>query len=365
MTMIDSELLRRLPKAELHCHLDGSVRPETLLDLGREYGVAMPRPSADALRDYMLVNDAHSLEEYLRRFDVTLSVMQTADALERIAYELALDAAADGVQYIETRYAPILNVRQGLSLGEAVEAPLRGLARAQREAGIVGKVIVCAIRNMSPEQSLELAQLAVAYKQSGVVGFDLAGGEAGNPAAEHAKAFAYAHEHDLACTCHAGEGAGAESVREAVHVCGANRIGHATHLIQDESLTQYVNDRRIALEICLTSNVQTHAAESYEEHPVRAYHERGMKIVLNTDNRLMSGTTLTDEYLHASRELSFDFDDLCQFAMNGFESAFAHWTERESLMRAAESRIAQLRQSLGMAPRAAASSDSAPGSEAA
>jgi adenosine deaminase len=365
MPMIDSELLRRLPKAELHCHLDGSVRPETLLELGREYGVPMPRESADALREYMLVDDAHSLEEYLARFDVTLSVMQTADALERIAYELALDAAADGVRYLETRYAPILNARQGLSLGEAVEAPLRGLARAQRETGVVGKVIVCAIRNMSPEQSLELAQLAVAYKQSGVVGFDLAGGEAGNPASEHARAFAYAHAHDLACTCHAGEGAGAESVREAVHVCGANRIGHATHLIHDESLTQYVNDRRIALEICLTSNVQTRAAESYEEHPVRAYHARGMKVVLNTDNRLMSGTTLTDEYLHAARQLGFGFDDLCQFAMNGFESAFLHWTERESLMREAQAGIAALRDSAGLPPRIVTSSDRPSGSEAA
>jgi len=352
---IDSELLRRLPKAELHCHLDGSVRPETLLELGREYRVKMPRDSAEALRDYMLVDDARSLDDYLKRFEVTLSVMQTAEALERIAYELAIDAARDGVRYIEVRYAPILNVHQGLSLAAAVEAPLRGLARAQKEAGIVAKVLVCALRQLSSAQSLELAELAVAYKGSGVVGFDLAGGEAGNPASKHAKAFEYAHTHDLACTCHAGEGAGAESVREAVHVCGANRIGHATHLIDDESLTQYVNDRRIALEICLTSNVQTHAAESYEEHPLRAYHARGMKVVLNTDNRLMSGTTLTDEYLHAARELGFGFDDLCQFALNGFESAFAHWSERETLLADARARIAQLREPVGLPPRVSTS----------
>jgi len=351
MPMIDSELLRQLPKAELHCHLDGSVRPETLLDLGREYRVAMPRDSAEALREYMLVSDAKSLEEYLERFDITLSVMQTAESLERIAYELGLDAAKDGVRYIEVRYAPILNVRQGLSLGEAVEAPIRGLARAQKESGIVAKVLVCALRQQSAAQSLELAELAVAYRQSGVVGFDLAGGEAGNPASKHAKAFEYARSHDLACTCHAGEGAGAESVREAVHICGANRIGHATHLIDDESLTQYVNDRRIALEICLTSNVQTRAAESYEEHPLKAYHALGMKVVLNTDNRLMSGTTLTDEYLHAARELGFGFDDLCQFALNGFESAFAHLSERDALLADARARIAELREPAGLPPR--------------
>jgi adenosine deaminase len=205
---LSRELLRRLPKAELHCHLDGSVRPETMLDLAREIGTSMPTSDADQLREYMRVDDAHNLEEYLERFSVTLSVMQSEQALERIAYELALDAHDDGVRYIEVRYAPVLNVRQGLSLEQAVEAPLRGLERAERERGIVGRVIVCAIRSMSVHVSHELAELAVAYRHQGVVGFDLAGGEAGNPARLHAKAFEYARSHDLACTCHAGEGDG-------------------------------------------------------------------------------------------------------------------------------------------------------------
>ncbi|MBX9929734.1 MAG: adenosine deaminase, partial [Gemmatimonadaceae bacterium] len=266
---LSTELLTRLPKAELHCHLDGSIRPATLLDLGREYGVAMPADDAASLADYMRVDDAHNLEEYLERFSVTLSVLQTEAALERVAYELALDAAAEGVRYIEVRYAPILNVRRGISLGEAVEGPLRGLARARRETGVIGKVIVTAIRNMSPDVSLELAKLAVEYRDRGVVGFDLAGGEAGNPASRHLKAFEWARGHDLACTCHAGEGAGAESVRDAVHACGAHRIGHGTKLIDDPSLMQYVNDRRIAVECCLTSNVQTHAVDAVESHPLR------------------------------------------------------------------------------------------------
>ena len=343
MALIHSELLRRLPKAELHCHLDGSVRPETLLELGREYKQAMPRDDVDALREYMRVDDARSLEDYLARFDITLSVMQTEEALERIAYELAIDAARDGVRYIEVRYAPVLNVRGGMSLGAAVEAPLRGLARAERDGGAMARVIVCGLRHMSPDVSLELAQLAVAYKRHGVVAFDLAGGELGNPAALHAAAFAYAREHDLACTCHAGEGADASYVREAVHLCGANRIGHATRLFEDESLTQYVNDRRIALEICLTSNVQTHAVESYQEHPLRMYYDRGMNVVLNTDNRLMSGTTLTGEYLHAAQTLSFTFDELCEIALTGFASAVRPWEERERLLAKASAEIALLR----------------------
>ena len=343
MPLIHSELLRRLPKAELHCHLDGSVRPETLLELAREYDQPAPRDDPEALREYMRVDDARSLEDYLARFDVTLGVMQTAAALERIANELSIDAARDGVRYLEVRYAPVLNTRRGLSLGEAVEAPLRGLERAERDGGAVARVIICGLRHMASDVSLELSRLAVAYRHRGVVGFDLAGGELGNPASPHAAAFAYAREHDLACTCHAGEGAGASSVREAVHVCGANRIGHATRLYEDESLMQYVNDRRIALEICLTSNVQTHAVESYHAHPLRQYFDRGMNVVLNTDNRLMSGTTLTDEYLHAATALDFTFDELAEIALNGFASAFLHWEERQTLIARVRQEIALLR----------------------
>jgi adenosine deaminase len=339
---VSFDLVRQLPKAELHCHLDGSVRPQTLLDLAREYGVAMPRSDAEALRDYMLVTDARNLEDYLARFNVTLSVMQTADALERIAYELGIDAARDGVWYIEVRFAPILNTRLGLSRDEAVDAAVRGLQRAERETGIIGRVIICALRNLSPESSLALARLAVDHRRNGVVAFDLAGGEMGNPASDHAEAFFYARENDLACTCHAGEGDGAPSIREAVHVCGAHRIGHATRLIEDEALTQYVNDRRIALEICLTSNVHTRAAGSYEEHPLGRYFERDMNVVLNTDNRLMSGTTLTDEYLHAARALSFTLEELGRIALNGFASAFLPWEARAQLMARARGVIATL-----------------------
>jgi adenosine deaminase len=338
----DRALLRRLPKAELHCHLDGSVRPSTLLELGREHHAPMPADDVEALRDFMIVRDARNLEDYLTRFDITLSVMQTAAALERVAYELAEDAAAEGVRYIEMRYSPVLNTHHDLSLGETVEAPLRGLERAQRDHGIVGRLIICALRNLSPGISMELARLAVAYKGRGVAGFDLAGGERGHPAALHAEAFGFARDHGLACTCHAGEGAGAESVHDAVHACGAQRIGHATRLIEDPALTDYVNERRIALEICLTSNVQTRAAVSYEAHPLRQYFDAGLNVVLNTDNRLMSGTTLTDEYVHAAQHLDFSFEELCRIALNGFESAFVTPEERTGLVARAKVDIAAL-----------------------
>ncbi|HJU66052.1 MAG TPA: adenosine deaminase [Gemmatimonadaceae bacterium] len=331
-TVITRELVRTLPKAELHCHLDGSVRPETLLELGREYGEPMPADDPEALAEYMIVRDARHLEDYLARFSVTLSVMQRREALERVAYELMEDAVRDGVRYLEMRYSPVLNLREGLSLGDAVEAPLAAIDRARRDFGIRGGVILCTLRDLPAERSLELARLAVAYRHRGVVGFDLAGGEKGNPAAPHAAAFAYAREHDMAVTVHAGEGDGPESVREAVHACRADRLGHATRLIEDESLAQYVNDRRIALEICLTSNVQTRVTSSYEAHPLRAYYDRGMNVVLNTDNRLMSGTTLSDEYLHAANHLDFTFDELCDIALNGFAAAFLPWEERMALI---------------------------------
>ncbi len=339
---IFSSKLRQLPKAELHCHLDGSVRPATLLDLAREARVQMPKHTPEELAEFMRVDDALTLEDYLRRFDVTVSVMQTEEALERIAYELVEDAAEDGVRYIEVRNAPILNVVQGLNLVQAIEAPLRGLRRAEKDFGIIGRFIVCALRHFTPEDSLEMAQLAVEFRNEGVVAFDLAGGEKGNSAARHVAAFRYAREHNLAVTVHAGEGDGAESVREAVHVCGANRIGHGTRLIEDPDLTQYVNDRRIALEVCLTSNVQTKVADSYETHPLREYFDRGLNVTLNTDNRLMSGTTLTDEYVHAAEHLGFTVDELAGIALNGFESAFLPWEDRLMLIEEASEKIDDL-----------------------
>jgi adenosine deaminase len=343
LSLIPVETIRRIPKAELHCHLDGSVRPSTLLELGHEYGVPMPEATAAALAHHMYVRDARHLEDYLTRFDVTLAVMQSEHALERISFELGEDAAADGVRYIEVRWAPVLNQQWGLTLEAALEASVRGLARAHAAHGIVGRIIVCGLRHLSPDVSLELARLAVAYDGRGVVGFDLAGGEAGHPASAHRAAFDHAHEHGMFCTCHAGEGAGPESVADAVHACGVQRIGHGTRLIEDPRLTDELAKKGIAIEACLTSNVQTHAARDYASHPLRAYFDRGMRVTLNTDNRLMSGTTLTDEYAHAANELQFSMDELCTLARNGFECAFLPDDERRALLAGVDRDLARLR----------------------
>lgn len=329
---LDRELLRRIPKAELHCHLDGSVRPATLLALGAEYGVAMPRQTPDALAAYMHVLDARHLEDYLARFEVTLAVMQTEAALERIAYELALDAWADGVRYLEVRYCPKLNQQQGLSLDATVAAPLRGLARAERETGIVARLLITALRTHDPRASDELAELAVAFKGRGVAGFDLAGAEKGFPASAHQRAFEHARAHGVACTCHAGEGDGADSIADALHRCGAQRVGHATRLLEDHALVDFVGANRIPLELCLTSNVQTRVAETYAVHPLRRYFDWGLNVVLNTDNRLMSAVTLTDEYEAANVHLGFTLDELCTVALNGFRSGFLPDDEKAALV---------------------------------
>jgi len=339
---IFSNKLRELPKAELHCHLDGSLRPETLLELAREHRIQLPKQTPEELAMFMRVDDAQSLDDYLRRFDYTISVLQSEEALERVAYELAEDAAEDGVRYIEVRNAPILNVVRGLTLVQAVEAPLRGLQRAENDFGITARFIICGLRQFPPEHSLELAKLAVEFKDEGVVAFDLAGAEKGHSAAKHVAAFQYAREHNLAVTVHAGEGDGAQSIREAVHVLGANRIGHGTRLIEDAELTQYVNDRRIALEVCLTSNIQTRVADSYETHPFREYFEQGLNVTLNTDNRLMSATTLTDEYVYAAEHIGLTLEELAGIALNGFESAFLPWEERLMLIEEVSDRIDDL-----------------------
>jgi adenosine deaminase len=328
------EIVRRLPKADLHCHLDGSLRPATLLELSIERGLTLPVDTASALGAWMRVDDARHLEDYLARFEVTLAAMQDTVALERIAYEFVLDAALDGVRYIEARFCPALSVRGGLSLDDVMQAVLRGRARGQKDTGTLARVIVCALRSFAWPHALEMAELAVAYKGKGVVAFDLAGGEFGNPASDHALAFDFARQHDLAVTVHAGEGDGPASIREALHRCGADRIGHGTRLREDPSLEAYVIDHRITLEVCPTSNVQTRVVPTFAEHPLARYVIMGAVVTINTDNRLMSGVSLTDEYVRCAQHLQFDIDTLAMLAITSFDSSFLPHVERETLREA-------------------------------
>ncbi len=341
------DLIHALPKAELHVHLDGSLRPSTMIELADTLSLPLPAEDPDELAAAMKAEDAENLEEYLARFDITLSLLQHADALERVAYELAEDNARENVWYVEVRYSPILHTRKGLPLTETVEAPLRGLRRAEADLGIRTGLIICGIRNMDPGTSRDLADLTVAYKHRGVVAFDLAGAEYNYPAKKHRDAFFTVINKNIATTIHAGEAYGAESIHQALHYCRANRIGHGTRLYEDPDLMTYVDDFRIPLEICLTSNVQTRAVESYERHPLRQYFDRGLVVTLNTDNRLISGTSLTEEYGKAHRHQAFTWAELKDLARMGFESAFLRRPEKLEFLTRLEDEIEVLERSQG------------------
>ncbi|MBA2293462.1 MAG: adenosine deaminase [Gemmatimonadales bacterium] len=332
--------LLRMHKAELHVHLDGSLRPGTMLDLAGEIGMELPASGPEALRRWMLVDDARNLDEYLARFEYTIALLQAPEAIERVAYEMVADAAADGVRYLEVRYCPALSTRQGLSMDDAIRAEWRGLQRGEAEFGVVSRIINCSLRHFEPALSVEIAEHSVRMQDHGVVGFDLAGGEAGRPPELHREAFDIAARAGLGITVHAGEAAGWESIFEAIHSCRAVRIGHGTRLRESPELLAFVRDRRICIEINITSNVQTHAVASAADHPVRQYFDAGIPVTLCTDSWLMSGVHLTDEYDTAHRALGFTLPELESMARTAFEHAFIPWPMRLALLGAAQASIA-------------------------
>jgi adenosine deaminase len=330
--MLTRELIGRLPKAELHVHLDGSLRPETMIELARRAKVTLPAYEPESLRRFMLVDDAANLEDYLHRFDFTIPLLQTPEAIERVAYEMVEDAARDNVRYLEVRYCPHLSQRQGLTLDEVMEAELRGLARGERDFGVIARVINCSLRHYNPAISVEIAECSVAFRDRGVVAFDLAGGEAGRPPGTHRTAFDIAARGLLGITVHAGEAAGPESIAEAIQLCHANRIGHGTRLYESAGLQEYVRDRRTLIEINITSNVQTRAVARTSAHPVRGYFDAGLNVTLCTDGWLMTGVSQSDEYWLAHTELGFSRDQIDRMILNAFEGAFLPWPERQALI---------------------------------
>jgi adenosine deaminase len=340
--VLSRELLARLPKTELHVHLDGSLRPATMIELAARAGVALPASDPEPLRRAMLVQDARDLEDYLRRFEITVALLQTEDAIERAAYEMVADAARENIRYLEVRYCPVLSRGGGLPLPAVTAAELRGLARGEAEFGVVARAIHCALRHLPPATSEEIARDAVAARDRGVVGFDLAGGEATRPATPHLRAFEIAAEGGLGITVHAGEAAGAPSVAEAVYRCRANRLGHGTRLWEHRALQDYVRDRRILVEVNLTSNLQTRVVARPEEHPIRRYADAGLAVSLSSDNWLMSGTTVTDEYWLAHRALGFTRREIDQMILDGMAAAFLPWPERRALLERMRAELAGL-----------------------
>lgn len=335
----DTAILKRFPKVLLHEHLDGVPRPQTVIDLAKSENYAgLPTQDPRELA-YWFHQGANqgSLPKYLKGFAHTIAVMQTKEALERVAYEQAEDLSEDGVVYFETRFAPIFHTQKGMSHQQIVSAVLKGLERGRRDFGVTSGLIICAMRNM--DVSLEMAELAVDFRERGVVGFDLAGEEGGFPPKKHVDAFHYIQRQNFNITIHAGEGFGKESIWQAIQYCGAHRIGHGTRLVDDiaiangkavklGNLAQYVLDKRIPLEICLISNVHTGAAPSLAEHPFKILYQEKFRVTLNTDNRLMSDTSMTKEFAAAADTFDLSLDDFEKITINAMKSAFLPYDQR-------------------------------------
>ena len=331
--------IRAAPKVLLHDHLDGGLRAATVVDLARQIGYdRLPSQDPDEVKVWLQrgANRGH-LNLYLDAFQHTVAVMQTRPALIRVAAECAEDLAADGVVYAEVRFAPELHVAGGLSLDEVVQAVLEGFRAGSEGRGITVYALLTAMRTAA--RSLEIAELAVRYRDRGVVGFDIAGAEAGSPPSRHLDAFQYVARENFHITIHAGEGFGLPSIWEALQWCGAERLGHGVRIMDDIQITpegmatlgrlaSYVRDRRIPLEMCPTSNVQTGAAPSIEEHPIRLLRQLSFRVTVNTDNRLMSGVTLSSEFHRLAGAFGYGWRDIEWLTINAMKSAFAHFDER-------------------------------------
>ncbi|MGB3410507.1 MAG: adenosine deaminase [Microthrixaceae bacterium] len=342
------DLSRRAPKVLLHDHLDGGLRPATIIDLAAEYGYpALPTTDEGELSEWMVRGaNRRDLSLYLQTFAHTVGVMQHRDALHRVASECAQDLAADGVVYAEVRFAPELHVEAGLDLDQVMVAVLEGFRHGEARAGEAGnqilvRTLVTAMRTAA--RSAEIAELALRYRDEGVVGFDIAGAEAGYPPSRHMEAFDLIRREHFHLTIHAGEGFGLPSISEALGWCGAERLGHGVRIVDDITaspdgetklgrLAEYVRDRRVPLEMCPTSNVHTGAADSYESHPIGQLMDLRFRVTVNTDNRLMSGVSLSDEFMHLADAFGMSLETMQWLTINAMKSGFNHFEERLSLI---------------------------------
>jgi adenosine deaminase len=332
------DLIRRAPKVLLHDHLDGGVRPATVLELAGEFGYAgLPTTDVEQLAAWFNRGaKRNDLVLYLETFAHTVGVMQHRDAIERVAYECARDLAADGVVYAEVRFAPELHIESGLSLQEVLDAVLDGFGRATADTDLTIVAICSAMRTAA--HSLEIAELAVKNRDRGVVGFDIAGAEAGYPPSRHLDAFQYIMRENFQTTIHAGEAFGLPSIWEAIAYCGALRLGHGVRIVDDITgevgdehlgrLAAFVRDRRICLELCPTSNVNTGVCASIADHPIGLLRRLRFRVTVNTDNRLMSDTNMSNEMIQLHDAFGWGLDDFEWLTINGMKSAFAPFPER-------------------------------------
>lgn len=323
MKMIDFNKIKHAPKTELHCHLDGSVRVETLFELVLKEGLDIEEKDLDSFQERVKIKgDCDSLKEYLNKFVIPSMVMQTRENIKRITKELLEDASKDGIRYIEIRFAPLLHVNKGLSLEEVVEAVLDGVKEGEKEFNIIGRVILCCMRHMEPNDSKTIVELTNKYKDKGVVAVDLAGNEEDFPPELHKEAFHMAKEYGLNITIHAGETGIENNIVKSIDILGASRIGHGVYAYKNENIVNLLRERQIPLEICIKSNIDTKATESYKTHPIKEYLDKGLKVTLNTDNRTVSDISLTEEYYNLIENQHLSEEDAYSIIKNGINSIF-------------------------------------------
>jgi adenosine deaminase len=322
-------IIAEMPKTELHVHLDGCLRIPTIVELAAAQGLHLPVDNEDLSDACIVPEDCASLAAYLDRFVIPLTVLQHPDALERVVFELCEDARAENVRYIEPRFAPSLHTHKGMTHTDVIAAACRGWNAGTQAFGLEGGIILCAMRHRPPQQNLEVAKAGVPFLGRGVVGFDIAGDEAPHPILEHCEALGYAKTAGYGLTAHAGEGAGADSVRAAVEVIGVSRVGHGTRSREDPSLLPVLRDRRISLDMCPYSNVQTKSVTALSEHPIRPYFDMGIPVTVSTDSRTCSNTDVTLEMRRLHSALDFTVAELWQMTLTALEVGFAEKSARD------------------------------------
>src|ERR1043166_1472789 len=321
---------KKLPKIDLHLHLDGAIRVPTIAELGDELGIKLPTYDPKELAKFVQVDrDCRSLTDFLKRFDIFYPILPFARTQERIAYELCEDCARDNVVYFETRFPPARASSERFTMEDAVVAALEGLRRGQRDFKVTCGLILCCYRSITPQQNIETVELAHKYRGKGVAGIDLAGDENHFPAGPHAEAFALARKLQIPITIHAGEGGKPEHIREAVFEHGATRIGHGVSLQKDPDLLKAVRDRGTVFEICLTSNLQTCTVPSAAAHPFKKFLDEKLRVTLNTDDPAISNITLTDEFALAAREFRLTDAQIYELFVNAARAAFAEPSVRQ------------------------------------
>src|SRR5256885_11975903 len=329
--MDDASYFHAIPKAELHLHLDGSVRPKTVLEVAKQTGVPLPTGDLEELKDFLQATDStSSLVEYIEYFELPIAVLQTVPALERATYELCEDLKNDNVRYAEIRYGPWLHVQQGLSLTDVMRAVLSGWTAGRKAFGLEGGIIVTALRDKPPAQNVSLAQVAGRFVTEGVVGFDLAGDEAGHPPVLHQDAFRVARSLGLNITIHAGEAAGPESVRQAISM-GAMRLGHGVRAQEDGDVIAMIKESGVQLDMAPTSNAQTKAVRRLQDHPLRRFYEQGIKVTISTDSRTVSDVTLTQEYQTVTRVLGCTREQISAMNLQALDGGFSDEVTRARL----------------------------------